>query len=235
MDTRPLGSHGLSAFDRTQGFALTTDVERQLVPFQVLDGQAGAEVAKRMFENFAELYGIFSRYIVEEALKKQEELNKKRVIRTFSPGEVVFRRLPSYARPQKHLMGEPCSGPYYVVKQNTYSSVVLRKEDGTLLDEGANIPLDQILAAPRRSKLNFEDDDDSEKRSVSQMLAGSGASPRRVSLRQMPSGRKKGWTGLGLNHHQFGVSCVYCQFDGVFELATRIILMHKTGVLVEMV
>ena len=84
-----------------------------------------------------------------EALKKQEEVNRKRVFRTFDKGETVFRRMPTFARPGKHLMAEPSSGPYIVVDQKTLSSVVLMDpKTQELVDQGADIPLDQILAGP---------------------------------------------------------------------------------------
>jgi hypothetical protein len=44
--------HGLSAFDITQVFVLATDVDKQLVPFSILPGQAETDVAKRMFHKF---------------------------------------------------------------------------------------------------------------------------------------------------------------------------------------
>ena len=49
-ETAPRGSHGLSAFDITQGYALASDVDRQLVPFRILPGQADSEVAQKLFE-----------------------------------------------------------------------------------------------------------------------------------------------------------------------------------------
>ena len=60
LETAPREPHGLSAFDLTQGFALATDVDKQLVPFSILPGQAETDVAKQIFNDFRELHGIFS-------------------------------------------------------------------------------------------------------------------------------------------------------------------------------
>ena len=66
-----LGPHGLSAFDLTQGYALASDVDGQLVLVTVMLGQAEIDVAKKLFENFKELHGIFSRMTAHEAQQKQ--------------------------------------------------------------------------------------------------------------------------------------------------------------------
>lgn len=125
-EAAPRGSHGLSAFDITQGYALASDVGRQLVPFRILPGQAETEVAQKLFENFRELYGVFSRATAQDAQQKQDEVNRKRSFRVFEPGETVLRLLPKFARQPKHLLGERATGPYIVVDQRTLSSVVLK-------------------------------------------------------------------------------------------------------------
>jgi len=121
-DTAPREPHGLSAFDLTQGYALALDIDKQLVRFTMPHGQPETDVVRQLFQNFRKLYCIFSRMTAHEAQKKQMELNRKRSVRVFERGEVVFRRLPRFARPPKHLMGEASSGPYVVVDQRTLSS-----------------------------------------------------------------------------------------------------------------
>ena len=60
------------------------------------------------------------------------------------------------ARPSKHLLGEPSAGHYIVDKQSTCSSVKLRDPaTGEWADERADIPLEQILAGPRRSQFSL--------------------------------------------------------------------------------
>jgi hypothetical protein len=57
-------------------------------------------------------------------------------------GEIVFRKLPAFARPAKHLLGDRCQGPFIVVNQRSYQSAVLRDPaTGELVDIGRNIPL----------------------------------------------------------------------------------------------
>eukprot|EP00973_Karenia_brevis_P091831 12409363-Karenia_brevis.AAC.1 len=78
-------------------------------------------------------------------------------MRQLIPGEVVFRRMPPKATAPKHLLGVPSMGPYVVVRQNTFSSVVLKDPaTGLMVDNGADIPLEQILAGPKRGQLQFE-------------------------------------------------------------------------------
>ena len=102
--------------------------------------------------------------------------NRTRHTRVLNPGEVVFRRLPKKAQPAKHLLEPPSDGPYVVVRQATLNSVQLKDlETGEMVAEGADIPLEQILAGPRRSMLRFEPVDNG--RSVGEMIRG-----RRVCL-----------------------------------------------------
>ena len=142
-------------------------------------------------------YGVFARATADEVLKKQEELNRKRTVRTFEKGETVFRKLPAFARPAKHLLGDRCAGPFVVVDQRSYQSAVLKDPvPGEMVDGGRNVPLDQLLTGPRRSKLLF-DTDATEVRGIGEMLRGDGAPPISAAgaiLRG--AGRRKGWRSL---------------------------------------
>ena len=83
--------------------------------------------------------------------KRLATVNETRHLRTLHPGETVFRRMPAKARAPKHLLGEPSRGPYVVVSQSTVNSAKLRDPaTGQLVDKGADIPLEQILAGPRQ-------------------------------------------------------------------------------------
>ena len=42
------------------------------------------------------------------------------------PGEVMFRKMPAKARPPKHLLGEPSTGPYVADSQATFNNAKLR-------------------------------------------------------------------------------------------------------------
>ena len=113
--------------------------------FAVPQGVAETDVAARLFSNFRELYGLFTRVKAEESLRQQMRINRTRPDRVFYPGEIAFRRLPPGARLPKHLFPEPSTGPYEVAPQPS-SSVVLRNvETKELVDQGRPIPLDQIL------------------------------------------------------------------------------------------
>ena len=128
------------------------------------------DIVAKLFSNFRELAGIMNRY-KEHALGKQSELvNDSRHVRVLHPGEIVFMRMPGKARPPKHLLGEPSQGPYVVVSQSTFSSAKL-KDPATnqWVDGGVDIPLEQILAGPKRGLLAFEGSEGG--RSIGQMVA----------------------------------------------------------------
>ena len=141
------------------------------------------------------MYGVYQRAVQDAAEAREELVNSRRNQRTFDPSEVVFRRMPNKARTPKHLLGDPSNGPYVVVSHLTNSSVAL-KDPGTglLLDEGRGIPLDQILAGPRRSRLVFGEESDV--RAWSDMAAGAGAGvgPRMAT-------KKSGWLHLAKGAH----------------------------------
>jgi len=200
-ETAPRAPHGISAFDLTRGYALISDVDKQLAPFEVPPALPETETVQKMFKEFRELHGIFTRMTAHEAERKQEELNRKRSVRVFERGETVFRKKPLFARDPKHLMGEPVSGPYMVEEQRTLSSVILRDlRTRELVDGGACIPVDQILAGPMRSKLEFPAPSETEVRGWSHMLRGTGA-PLAGRAGQRGIGRKRGWSGLGPGSH----------------------------------
>lgn len=95
--------------------------------------------------------------------------------------------MPTIARPPKHMLGKPNRRPYTVVDQRTLSTAVLMDSVSTTLVDGSrNAPLDQLLARPRRSKLEFEPDELFAMRSLGQMLRGEASSGG------APSARRKG-------------------------------------------
>ena len=76
-------------------------------------------------------------------------------------------------------------------EQPSQHSVILKDpETGALVDHGAFIPLDQILAGTRRSHLSFTED--SEVRPISQMLGVDRTSQGGID----PTSRREGWGGL---------------------------------------
>merc|ERR1712032_602416 len=148
--TAPQMPHGLSAHDMSAGYALASSVDKRLAPFLVPTGSVETDLAARLYQNFNELYGVFTRAAQEESARRQFRANQTRASpRVLDEGETVFRRLPRAARLPKHLFPEASTGPYLVHEQRTPQSVVL-KDPSTqeLVDKGANIPLDQILAGP---------------------------------------------------------------------------------------
>jgi len=170
---------------------------------------------------------MVSRQMSHEALMLQKQINKKRIHRAFEKREVVFRRMPSFARPGKRLMAEPTSsGPFIVEDQRSLSSLVLRDpRTNELVDAGVNIPLDQILAGPYRSLVRFEDRQ-SDVRGIGEMLRGEGRPPdgsQATPHRGSGPGRRKGWAGLGAG------ACVAYQVAGQGPAAKELVVGKYYG------
>eukprot|EP00973_Karenia_brevis_P057721 8029201-Karenia_brevis.AAC.1 len=91
-------------------------------------------------------------------------------------------------------------GPYVVVRQDTFSSVVLKHPaTGQMVDRGADIPLEQIPAGPRRGQHQFEQCQAN--RSIGQMISGNESDiPHEVKATGWKPGKKKGWKGLVRGH-----------------------------------
>ena len=104
LDTE-IGESGFSAHELQTGYALLQEPDVSLAPFMLPRGTAQTEVCARLFSNFRELAGMLHR-AKERAHEKQEDLvNQHRHLRQLIPGEVVWRKMPSKARPAKHLLG----------------------------------------------------------------------------------------------------------------------------------
>ena len=76
-----------------------------------------------------------------------------------------------------------------------YNLILKNPETGELVDNGVRIPLNQILAGPRRAKLAFAVKDESDVRPLSQMLE----STRTASgdfTKEYLAGRRRGWGTL---------------------------------------
>ena len=56
----------------------------------------------------------------------------------------------------KHLFPDPTMGPYQVVAQPTHTSVTLQDTKGNLVEGGRLVPLDQVVAGPRRAGVVFD-------------------------------------------------------------------------------
>ena len=147
--------------------------------------------AIRAFDNFSKLYPIFVRITQEEKLRDQLRINQHRHLPHLAPGDVVFRKMPSYARPPKKLLHAASEGPYFVVKQRSPSSVVLADALGEPVDEGHNIPLTQIILGPRREPVVFESHD--EVRSTGEMMMNPSPYGGKMGKK---AGQQIGWTSL---------------------------------------
>jgi hypothetical protein len=197
MDTE-IGESGFPAHELQTGYSLLQEPDVTLAPFLVPRGTAQTDIAARLFSNFRELAGILNRHKAQVLNKSVEWANQTRHLRQLIPGEVVFRRMPPKARPAKHLFGGPSAGPYVVVSQSTFNSAKLKDAaTGQWVDDGTDIPLEQILAGPRRGLLKFEHSPDAD-RSVGQMISGTGVDglPAEVRATGWKASKTKGWRGF---------------------------------------
>jgi hypothetical protein len=104
---------------------ILSDSEARLVPFKVPMGCPESEQVSRLFSQFREVYGTFTRLSREQSIAAITSANKDRITRSFEPGETVFRRMPRNARTPKHMFPPPNRGPYVVKEQPDKFNVVL--------------------------------------------------------------------------------------------------------------
>ena len=111
-----------------------------------------------------------------------------------NPGDVVFWQLPHAARLNKHFFPEPSAGPYEVkVQPTTTSAIPVHPTSRKLVNDGHPVPLDQLIAAPVRAQIAF-DQEDNEVRSLSRMLSSDAAPDGDTAAeteRVSPTGRKR--------------------------------------------
>ena len=159
--TAPQGAHGFSAHDLSCAHSIITDTDAKLAPFRVPQGLPESDQVARLFSNFRSIFGQFTRVNREQSIATINAANRDRVTHTFEPGETVFRRMPRNSRLPKHLLPPPSRGPYKVHCQPDPFNLILKEPDrDVLVDGGAKIPMDQILAGPRRARLEFADESD---------------------------------------------------------------------------
>ena len=83
----------------TAGYALASGVDKKLAPFMLSKGIAETEVASRLFSNFRELYGIFSRMTMENSMRAQLRAKNKRHDVRLEVGAVVAERFETAEAP----------------------------------------------------------------------------------------------------------------------------------------
>ncbi len=125
--------------------------------------------AIRLFDNFWHLYAIFVRVTKEQKYRDQLRVNQRRWVQNLEEGDMVFRKLPAGARPPKKMLNPASEGPFFIVKQRSKNSAVLRDEAGNLVSKGDNIPLTQLIVGPKRRPVQFDEAD--EVRSPGDMVA----------------------------------------------------------------
>ena len=195
--TAPQGAHGFSALDLSCAYSIVTDADARLAPFRVPRGLPESDQVARMFSNFRDLFGTITRVNREVSLRDIEAANRTRVVRQYEKGEQVFRKWPKPSRLPKSFFPELNAGPYLVVSQPDHWNLTLKDPvTGELVDKGRKIPLDQIVAGPRRARFAhlLEDKEGGDVRPISAMVQGSRTSSGEV-LRDR-AGRKHGWTPL---------------------------------------
>jgi hypothetical protein len=153
----PQGGSGIAARDIETGWSLATGLERALVPFSVPENVCDEDVAKDVFRRFREIKGAFDRWKSGADAKVSALLNSRRIVRRVEIGEEVFRRRHLAAAPPKSRFQPRAEGPYVVLAQPSHFHVVLSDPaTGEAVDDGAWVPVDQVVAFPRRRPLLFQ-------------------------------------------------------------------------------
>jgi len=187
----PQGDSGIAARDLETGWSLATGLERALIPFSVPARVTDAQVATEVFARFREIKGVFDRWKATADGKVSSLVNSRRLLRRFDLGEEVFLRKPPAAAPPKSRFQPRAEGPYIVLAQPSDFHVVLG--DPTTreaIDGGAWVPVDQVVAFPRRRPLSFERGG----------LPGWGQSPVSAEQAESPHGlanSNRGWANIG--------------------------------------
>jgi hypothetical protein len=153
----PQGDSGIAARDLETGWSLATGLERALIPFSVPARVTDAQVAVEVFARFREIKSVFDQWKATADGKVSSLINSRRLLRRFDLGEEVFRRKPPAAAPPKSRFQPRAEGPYIVLAQPSDFHVVLG--DPTTretIDGGTWVPVDQVVAFPRRRPLVFE-------------------------------------------------------------------------------
>ena len=75
------------------------------------------ELAARVFDRFRGLYGMFSRSVRYRAQQTEDAINRRRNLKVFDAGEMVYRKKPAFARPPNQLMADPALGPFEVSRR----------------------------------------------------------------------------------------------------------------------
>ena len=195
--TAPKGPHGFSALDFDSAYSLATSVDVALQPFMIPSGTPETDTMARAFTAWSDLFTIVQRVTREKAELRMREENMSRMNRHFEEGEVVFMKNPKGSRLPKHLLNQPCNGPYEVVSQPTTTSLILKDpETQAQVRGGAYIPLDQVVTGPRQLKLALEAKEASQNRSLSDMLLGDGAVETSPTSAGYGAGQRKGWAQL---------------------------------------
>lgn len=186
-----------TAHDMCCAYSILTDADSKLAPFRVPRGVPRSDKVVRMFSAFEEVCGAFTRVNRGQSVARQDITNRTRLDRVFDPGEIVFRRMPRSARMPKHVLPPPSRGPYCVHKQPDRFNLILKDPStGELVDGGARIPLDQILAGPRRARLQFAAEDESEIRLISRLIEGTRNADGQMQPSGRTAGRRAGWGPL---------------------------------------
>ena len=195
--TAPQGAYGFSAHDMSSAYSIVSESDACLVPFLVPQGLPDSDAVAKLFSNFKSIYGTFTRVNREEAsIAALRTVNQNRTVRCFEPGETVFRRMPKGSRLPKHMFPPPNRGPYVVVEQPDNFGLVLKDPTtGSLVDSGRKIPFDQILAGPRRARLQFAEEEENEVRHISKMIEVTRLADGTMSS-GFRAGKRLGWGPL---------------------------------------
>ena len=176
------GPHHLSPRDIDRSWSLAIPLEKDLMPFQVLDFEPISEYAKSLFKRYRELRALVLEKQAAASQKRADLANRFRRSRRLEEGDMVVYRDPRARSaggrtPWRTGMSEPCivdsvQGNHAVLKRADGSTFEAHLEDIILVPSGA-----KDLEKESREDLVLDEDQPGSRRSPGQMIEDAGKPP----------------------------------------------------------
>ena len=179
--------------DLDHGWSLASDMEKDLIPFQVAGSlECESEFAANLFANFLVLKRSFDRSTQTASRLRAEDLNASRMSRGFRCGDIVYRKPPGFHERRTHTLAPRGCGPFVVSKVLSPQTVELVNLDGTPAFKDPVSVSELVDRTPRRPTLELPEEAGT--RSFADVAE------EEVNEAAGVPGPRKGWGGLAKGH-----------------------------------
>ena len=143
------GPHGYTPRDIDRRWSLAMPLEKEMQPFTVCEFEPMSEYVAKLFSNYREIRVRVLGWLKASSEKRADLANRFRVSKDIQIGQKVVLRDPRQRKaggrtPYRQPYTDPCS-----VEKVTGNKMVLRKQDGTLIE---NIHMEDVLVVPDNIK-----------------------------------------------------------------------------------